>query len=320
MYVPLRAIEWTFASRPYQRLKSPEFKASHRDTENAQPNIRSILRDAVELTMNQRGYGWSWSRNPFPQGSSPSVTSLFLSMLLKVCIFDIAYYAAQYLCPKANHPGGDTIFDSSLPPLTRLACALCVTLSAGIVIYTAVDTLYLGTAVFACLFLGYSTSEWPPISDRPWLSTSLADFWGNRWHHFFRRIFTTIGARPLLPILGKPGAVMGAFTLSAFIHHWGLYGLGQGMEFSTVGMFFIMMGVGVFLEGAYEEWSGIKVGGWKGWVWTTVWLMFWAMWLVDGWARKGLIASDFLPENIRVGKWTVEGVAQLIEKLTALLM
>lgn len=109
---------------------------------------------------------------------------------------------------------------------------------------------------------------------------------------------------------------MGAFILSAVIHDWGLYGLGGGTEFSTVGMFFIMMGVGVLLEGVWEEWFGMgKVRGWKGWVWTMVWTMWWAMWLVDGWARKGMIASDFIPERIRVGKWAVEGVVQLIGKL-----
>ncbi|KAH9030382.1 hypothetical protein EDB84DRAFT_211442 [Lactarius hengduanensis] len=42
------------------------------------------------------------------------------------------------------------------------------------------------------------------VSHRPWLSTSLHEFWSYRWHQLFRHIFVTFGARPGGALLGQP--------------------------------------------------------------------------------------------------------------------
>lgn len=98
------------------------------------------------------------------------------------------------------------------------------------------------------------------------------------------------------------------------MHDWGLYGLGKGTEFSTVGMFFIMMGVGIVLEGVWEEGFGMgKVRGWKGWVWTMMWTLGWGMRMVDAWARKGLLVINLFPAESRIGHIVVSGVVRLVE-------
>lgn len=75
-----------------------------------------------------------------------------------------------------------------------------------------------------------------------------------------------------------------------------------------------MMGVGICLEGVWEEWLGMgKVRGWQGWVWTLVWTVGWGMRLADAWARKGLLVVNVVPEEFRVGKVVVDGVVRLVE-------
>jgi hypothetical protein len=60
---------------------------------------------------------------------------------------------------------------------------------------------------------------------------------------------------------------MGAFAVSAFVHHLGLWGVRNGAEFATAGGFFLLVGVGALIE-------GLKVGALLGWawmIWTTPW-------------------------------------------------
>lgn len=293
LYIPLRATEFTFASEPYRRLRLNKSKMTEsQGNDNDSRGLYQLFQDALELTFNQRGLGWSWSRNPFPDLPSQSLTNLARSLLLRILTVGIAFFCAQYSHPVVDAPEGVTIFDPTLPPLKRYTCAVYTTLIVGTVGYCAIDIAYLSAAVSACVLLGYSPSQWPPPTNRPWLSTSIADFWGNRWQRFIRRVLFAVGSKPLIPLFGRPGAVMGAFILSSIFHDWSMYGLGRGTEFRTVGMFFVMMGVGVLMEGVWENWLGMgKVRGWKGWAWTMVWTVGWGMGLVDAWVRKGLVTT-----------------------------
>ncbi|KAI0257287.1 hypothetical protein BJV78DRAFT_1161472, partial [Lactifluus subvellereus] len=58
---------------------------------------------------------------------------------------------------------------------------------------------------------------------------------------FFRHFFIVFGARPGGALLGKPGAVMGAFTVSAIIHYIGV----------------------------------LRMQGWSGWSWSILWTFVW---------------------------------------------
>lgn len=322
MVIFLKAVEWTFLKEPLRRYIPPEGEGEvdiPRETLSERPlTLKNVLVDANSLLGNQRGYGWSWSRNPFPRMRSPppTVLSQLRALLLKIITFDTAHYTIQYLAPTVNVPGGDTIFDPSFPPLTRHLRAAIITALGGLVVYAAVDVLYLAGAIFSEIFLGHSVAQWPPLSNRPWLSTSIADFWGRRWHQFFRHIFVTVGAKPLQLVFGRPGAVLGGFLVSAVIHDWGMWGLGRGTEFRHAGGFFLLMGVGVLLERLWEVSSGRKVRGIGGWVWTMSWTVFWGRYMVDAWARRGLVASDFISEPYRPGKAIVGFLLHLAGKLS----
>lgn len=90
---------------------------------------------------------------------------------------------------------------------------------------------------------------------------------------------------------------MGAFFWSAVLHDFGLWGVGKGTEFWSVGVLFLVHGVGCILEALFKKVTGIKVVGWVGWVWTMGWLVGWGHLLVDAYARRGLVGAKFVPEG-----------------------
>jgi hypothetical protein len=70
--------------------------------------------------------------------------------------------------------------------------------------------------------------------------------------------------------------------------------------------FFMLMGVAGALDLAFERLTGRCMGELCGWVWTMVWTVCWGTLMTDGWARRGIVASDFFPDRYRPGKWLVD--------------
>jgi len=96
---------------------------------------------------------------------------------------------------------------------------------------------------------------------------------------------------------------MGAFFMSALLHDWGLWGMGVGTEFWSVGGFFLLMGVGCIAEALFKKVTGIRISGWAGWLWTISWVLGWANMFVDAYARQGLMGSklyskEYMPTHI----------------------
>ena len=306
--VALRSLEWALAKEPLRRYEPPI--EGQRAFVERPLSVSNVLLDAFDLVCNKRGIGWSWSRKPFPASNtqSTSIASLLPRIFVKFAVYDLCVYTVHHLRPSVNDPAGDTIFDPALGLLPRLAYAAFFTVCAGLVIYTSVDTYYHIASLFGRLVLRQPACQWPPLSDRPWMSTSITDFWRFRWHQLFQHVFVVFGARPCGRLLGLPGALLGAFGTSAVIHDLGMWGLGRGTEFRTVGCFFVLMGVGVALERAFEGMTGRRVGGFCGWVWTMVWTVGWGTLMVDAWARRGMVATDTPPNWLRPGKLLVETI------------
>ena len=105
---------------------------------------------------------------------------------------------------------------------------------------------------------------------------------------------------------------MGAFALSAVLHHIVLWSVGNGTEFVTAGGFFLLMGVGVIMEGAFTKATGSKVRGWLGWSWMMIWTTLWGTFMIDGWARHGLVATDYFPNGPRPGKPIVDALLGML--------
>jgi hypothetical protein len=104
---------------------------------------------------------------------------------------------------------------------------------------------------------------------------------------------------------------MGAFAVSGLMHDAGIWGLGLGTDFRTVGGFFLLMGAGAASEHGFKQVTGRRVGGIWGWVWTMAWTICWGTLMIDAWARRGMIAADFFPYGLRPGKLLIDVIISL---------
>jgi len=200
-------------------------------------------------------------------------------------------------------PGGITIFDETLPFLVRYLRASIISTFAAFGIYAVEQMGYDLSTIPAILVLGQDPAQWPPVFDAPWRATSLSDFWGRRWHQWFRRAFLVLGGRPLSFVLGRPGIVIGAFLASAVFHHIALVGLDSQVEIWWMLVGFGMIGPGILAERAFHRLTGRRVGGVVGWVWTMAWLLLWGNAMVEGFARAGMfscasVLDGLLPARI----------------------
>jgi hypothetical protein len=291
----IRAIIWTFQRIPYQRIYR---------SRNVSPTYSQILLDATDLSLNLRGMGWSWSYLPnAPTQSRPSLTFVLhtlVSFLFHVVLLDVTHRFVQIFGPNTiGSPVGGSIFDPSLPPLHRYSRSTLITFIAGFTIYAAIQAMYQFFALFFLVFLCHSPSQWPPLFDHPWFATSLSQFWSRRWHQLFRDVFVSFGGNTLALLMGRAGRVLGAFFVSSVLHALGLWGMGRGGEFLKVTGFFMNMAVGILLENSWKNFTGSRVDGFFGRVWTYVWLLGWGNMLVDAWSTKGLIGSVFFPDGFR---------------------
>jgi Membrane bound O-acyl transferase family len=313
LVVALISFEWTFTKTPLRRYEPPKGQ----DTPLERPlSIPNILLDAFDLLCNPRGIGWSWSRTPFPRGStpSPSIASISAKLLLKCTVIDASQHIIQYVCPSVNNPGGGSLFDPSLRPVHSTALAAFAAVWGGLWVYATVDAGHdIGTLIGRIVFR-QPASQWPPLMNQPWMSTSIREFWSYRWHQALRHFFIVYGARPGGALFGLPGAIMGAFAVSAVLHHLALWGVGHGMEFSTAGGFFLLMGFGAVIEEAFKRTTGLRVRGFLGWSWTMLWTLLWGTLMLDGWARHGMFVNHFFSDQLRLGRFLVNTVIVLLGK------
>jgi hypothetical protein len=304
--IALKSFEWTFIiEKPIRRYRTPK---EGEPLKERPLTLTNIVLDAADLLFNHRGLGWSWSSEPFPRNPSPppSISRQFLKLLLKITALDAAHYVVQIIRPSTYRLEGDTIFDDTLDLLPHLLQVSVISLCGMVFIYTSVDIMYQVCALFGQIVLGQSAGQWPRIANRPWMATSVTEFWGKRWHQFFRHLFVVYGSRPGAKIAGWYGSIIGAYFVSAIMHVWGLWGLGRGTEFTHTGGFFIMIGVASILERQWKLWTGKPVTGVPGTLWSMVWQLIWGSGMVDAWARRGMVANDFLPQEVRIGKALID--------------
>ncbi|KAG7442891.1 uncharacterized protein BT62DRAFT_362711 [Guyanagaster necrorhizus] len=282
----MRAIAWTFTATPPRRI----------DSRNP---------SAALLCFTSRYQGWNWSSGlHVPTEWRPTnsrtlfVLATLASKLIHVIILDILHFHLQSLSPNTfGSPKGGTIFTVKGTPDFR---STYISLISGFVVYCAIQFMYDGCTVFGILLFQQNPTQWPPLFDHPWRSTSLNRFWAKGWHQVFRHEFIAVGGVPMYALgFGRVGAVLGVFTASGILHVLGNWGLGHEFEIWAVGGYFIIQGVGVVLEGAWRKVFGCRVRGALGWIWTVTWVVGWANLLVDAWARAGLIGSAFFPDGGR---------------------
>lgn len=299
----MQVMDWTFLATPPERVAPP---------------ASSVWWDAIDLMFNVRYLGWRKDKpTPLRPQSRPMESRNFVMrtcsyFLVAITIYDIAHHTVQLLGPDSfGTPIGGSTFDPSLPPLHRYARSSSLVLLCGFVFWGSIDALQALASLIGVLLLGISPNQWPPMSHEPWKSTSLADFWGKRWHQTFRRTFLVVGGRPFSWIFGpKLGLPFGAFAISGIMHDWCSWSMGRGTDW-RIQAFFVAMGLGCILERGFEEVSGKKVSGWAGRVWTMIAVIAGGHLMVEPYLQMGLGGSQILPEKLRVGKMLVEGARRM---------
>ncbi|KAG2158003.1 membrane bound O-acyl transferase family-domain-containing protein [Suillus bovinus] len=313
----MRSAAWAFAKKPYKRIALQLKKEFNDDTMSSSPSnqltsvddtpLFTAIWNAWDLSVNLRGIGWDWAEGlRIPKSSLGTKSKLefllitFVKLLFYALAFDATSGAARDFSPETfGSTKGGTIFDASLPPFSRYTRSTIITILSGWTAYFVIELVYqIHTIEFVLLFR-QTPSQWPPLFDTPWLSTSLTSFWGHKWHQLFREGFISVGARPLSYLLGRTGGVMGAFLVSGALHYLGLKAMEQGGYPVVVFGFFIMQAIGLILEGMWKRHTGLRVDAFSGLLWTWLWIIFWANFMVDAWARVGLVGSKFFPDDYR---------------------
>ncbi|KAG2111007.1 membrane bound O-acyl transferase family-domain-containing protein [Suillus discolor] len=313
----MRSTAWAFAKKPYKRMTLQPNKNFHGDTmsgntSNQFTNIENTplyiaIWNVWDLSVNLRGIGWDWAeglRIPESSLGTKSTLEFLLITLAKLLFYALAFDATsgatRDFSPETfGSIEGGTIFDPSLPPLSRYTRSTIITILSGWTAYFVIESVYQIHAIEFVLLFRQAPSQWPPLFDAPWLSTSLTNFWGHKWHQLFRECFISVGARPLSYLLGRTGGVVGAFLVSGALHYLGLKAMERGGHPVAVFGFFIMQAIGLILEGIWKKRTGLRVDGFLGLLWTWLWVVFWANFMVDAWGRVGLVGSKFFPDDYR---------------------
>ncbi|KAI6147993.1 membrane bound O-acyl transferase family-domain-containing protein [Pisolithus tinctorius] len=289
-----RVIPWALARELYVRNGVPA-------------SIPTAFWNAWDLLLNSRGVGWNWSREiPIakPSFETNSRAQFLVYAVARAIFCGLAFDAfTETVCTYSPNLGswkGDSILDYSLPFVPRYLRALQILYLAVWLTYFALNWAYYSLAIVCIIVFRQHPSQWPPLFDRPWLSTSLSDFWGRRWHQMFRFPLVSCGGVPLAYLFGRPGGVLGTFMMSAIFHIIELRAVGRGSNIAVQVGFFALNGVGVLLERAWAKRTGRRLkGSVYGWIWTFSWMGLLALPVVDEWARVGRFAVDRFPGGFK---------------------
>ncbi|KAH9170114.1 hypothetical protein EDB89DRAFT_2244289 [Lactarius sanguifluus] len=309
--IGLRCFEWTFIiDKPLRRYELPLDLG--KKTCNERPlTIANVLVDGVDLLFNFRGLGWAWSSEPFYVDPNPplSLPHQFFKLLVKIASLDAAHYIATLILPTAYRLEGDTIFDYTLDPLPHSLRVLSISVCTQVIIYSSVDIIFQFCALTGQIVFGQSLTQWPRIANRPWLAIAGTSSSG---------ISSSCLARgPAGRSRGWYGSIMGAYIVSASMHVVMLWGLGRGTEWIHAGGFFIMLGIATIGERKWEEWTGKPVTGFLGTLWTSFLHLVGGSGMVDAFVRRGMVANDFVPKQMRIGKVIVDIILTVVARIRA---
>ncbi|KAF9510282.1 hypothetical protein BS47DRAFT_1348204 [Hydnum rufescens UP504] len=167
-----------------------------------------------------------------------------------------------------------------------------------------------------------SPSSWPPFFGEPLLTTSLQDFWSNRWHHIFRRSFTYLGDSLLSLFFSadttqrfkgiiRPLRVTLTFVMTTLLHIIIMHRYPADpahphryfWDWSIMG-FFLIQPVGLAIDACIAH-SGIGSGWRRAFAWG--FLAWNTRWWADVWVKKGLPTQKVITwspvRGILFGDW-----------------
>ena len=131
-----RTLEWALAKEPLVRQLRPA---------NGSP---SVIMDALDLTINLRGYGWNWSHGlSFPQDTRPKnrlafVLYVILSAVGHLLMLGICHRAVLSFRSPESTTTTFTLFDESLPLFVQYIRASIIVAFQYILSYSSSQAAY----------------------------------------------------------------------------------------------------------------------------------------------------------------------------------
>lgn len=193
-------------------------------------------------------------------------------------------FLAPELAPRCTHPLRTTAF-----AVTRILLGLF--LLFGVARHAAEPLLtgwigmlgmilLLHFGFFHLLSVGWRALrvDAPPLMNAPLRSTSVSEFWGQRWNAAFNDLALRLVFRPAVRRLGIAGATLWAFLVSGLIHEL-VISLPAGAGFGLPSGYFLLQGFGVLTE---RSPAGQRIGlrtGIRGWLFTMIVVAGPAFWL-----------------------------------------
>ena len=286
----MRATVWAVAREPFRR-QSPSNKHSKFDPES----VYTTFWNAWDLMLNTRGIGWNWPRGlivPKPTFETNSRITFVLLLAARLALHALSFLACRQIIRMLSPDtlgllNYGALFDHTLLPLLELLRSMFVSFLTLWLTYFGIQLTYQPLAIVCIVLFQQHPSQWPPLFDSPWLSTSLSEFWGRRWHQMMREQLVTFGVRPFNYLFGRLGGVLGAFLVSGIFHDFELRSYGRGGNSVAIIGFWLMNAVGMVLERIWTKNTARRVGGVWGWIWTFGWMSLWGIWVVDEWAKVG---------------------------------
>jgi hypothetical protein len=184
---------------------------------------------AVDLLFNFRGLGWAWSSEPFYEDPNPATidpSPIFQAL-------DQDRVARRSALRRAAYPSPPHTAPRATPSTTTLSTHSRTSSSISHLRLRHDPHLLLRRHHVPDLRAGrpdrVSPVPWAvaPHREPPLAGHVRDEFWGKRWHQFFRHFFVVYGSRPGKKIAGWYGSIMGAYLVSAHMHVVMVWGLGR---------------------------------------------------------------------------------------------
>ncbi|CEL63248.1 TRI7-like toxin biosynthesis protein [Rhizoctonia solani AG-1 IB] len=148
---------------------------------------------------------------------------------------------------------------------------------------------------------------------------------------------STVRLKHEAKVLGKRvGGVMGVFLVSGLLHDFGMWGMGQGMDFRRVTGYFLIQGVGLIIENLLglgntkqgsnkqdardsnrsagntnDDSTVIKAaqmtsstfGYWLTKLWVILWVLLPATMMAEAWVQRGIAGVVLWPHSLSPARW-----------------